>query len=129
MRRFKFKTLQKRYFQFKLPTFSQRQKPLTGADVIQNTKQRWSALTYLKPGTTGLMAMDATTELNHASMMRGVQKALPSMNMVKARTRARTRLLAPFVSWDVMNRMVHLAFRHLEMREMTAWKRMMDKQM
>ena len=44
LRRFKFKTLQKRYFQFKLPTFSQRQKPLTGADVIQNTKQKWRAL-------------------------------------------------------------------------------------
>lgn len=124
LKRLKLTTMQKRYFQFRLPTFSERLALKTGADVLHNTKQMWRARTYLRSGVTGLMAMDAATALHQKKMKRGIQKTLRTLNLVQGRMWAGKRLAAPFVSWNVMNRKVHLALRDLEKREMTAWQKM-----
>jgi hypothetical protein len=123
LRKLKLITFQKRYFQFRLPTFSCRANPKTGADALSNMKEEWRARTYLRSGLTGLMAMDAATEAVRAKMRESVQKTLRSMNLSHERTWTERRLAAPFSSWKLLNRKVHLAFRDMEKREATAWKK------
>lgn len=123
LRTVKLTTFQKRYFQFRLPTFSCRDNPKTGADSLHNRKQIWRARTYLRSGLTGVMAMDAATKADQAKMKRRVQKTLRAMNLVKTRTWAGKRLAPPFSSWELLNQKVHRAFRDLDRREATAWSK------
>ena len=111
---------QKRYFQFMLPTFSRRGKPVTGVDALRNTQQEWRARTYLRSGVTGLMAMDAVSARHRKAMTPGMQKVLRRMNLTTARTWAGKRLAPPVISWAAMNRKVNVALRDLMKREKTA---------
>jgi len=117
----------KRYFQFKLPTFSQRLQPRTGADAIHNMKQVWRARTYLKSGVMALIAMDTNTELHQTKLLPGVRHTLHAIGRPKAKIGPEKRTAAPFVSWEQMNRKVHDAFADLEKRELTAWKGLAGK--
>ena len=121
LRSFSLQTFQKRFFQFKLPTFSLRFKPSNGADVMHNTKEIWRARTYLISGITGLMAMDRATDVNRSKMKRAVQKTIRTLKPSTTRVWAGQRLEASWVAWDQMNRKVNLALRDLEKRETTAW--------
>jgi hypothetical protein len=124
LRQFSPQALHRRFFQFRLPTFSLRLRPSNGTDVMQNTKEVWRARTYLTSGIVGLMTMDHATALSRSKMKRGVQKAIRVLKPSTQRTWAGKRLQATWVSWDEMNRKVRLALRDLEKREATAWKRM-----
>lgn len=124
LKAFRLSTLQKRYFQFRLPTFSQRLQTRTGADVAHNIKQTWRAQTYLRSGVTGLIAMDAETDRHMASLRRGALQMLRAMNLPTDKLKTKNRLAAPFYSWDSMNRKLHDAFADLEKREVTAWKQL-----
>lgn len=120
---FRLATLQKRYFQFRLPTFSVRTTVAKAADALHNTKQEWRARTYLQAGVTGLFTMDAATDAQRSKMARGMRKTFRSLNLLQRRSWGGRRLEPPFVSWEQMNRKVHLALRDLEKRERTAWKK------
>ncbi|WP_031323448.1 hypothetical protein [Rhodobacter capsulatus] len=116
--------LQKRTFQFKLPTFSARSQIRTGSDVLQNEKQRWRAKTWLRAGLVGLMAMDRASENFLETQKRDVAKAVRRIKGPRPRVFAGKRLADSFVAWEEMNRKVNVALTALEKREGTAWKKL-----
>ena len=116
--------LQKRTFQFKLPTFSARSQIRTGSDVLHNEKQLWRARTWLRAGLVGLMAMDRASENFLETQKRDVAKAVRRIKGPRPRVFAGKRLADSFVAWDEMNRKVNVALTALEKREGTAWKKL-----
>lgn len=121
LHRMKITSIKKRYFQFRLPTFSHRSAISSGADVMRNTKDVWRARTYLRSGIVGLMAMDAATDAFKGTELPRVRQTLKVLMPRLPRSLGGTRLAADFVSWEELNQKVDVAFRQLEKREKTAW--------
>lgn len=119
--RMKITSIKKRYFQFRLPTFSHRSVISSGADVMRNTKKVWCARTYLRSGIVGLMAMDAASDAFRRAELPRVRPTLKMLTPRMPRIWGGTRLAADFVSWEELNQKVDVAFRQLEKRERTAW--------
>lgn len=116
--------LQKRYFQFRLPTFSTRTQIRTASDVLQIEKQRWRAKTWLRAGLVGLMAMDRASETFLKTQKRDMAQAARRIKGPAPRVFAGERLADAFVAWDEMNHKVNGALTALEKREGTAWKKL-----
>lgn len=79
--------------------------------------------TYLRAGVTGLITMDMATASRQAKLKKGVWQTLRRLNLHQGRTWAGKRLTPPFVSWEAMNRTMHLALENLQKRENTAWRK------
>lgn len=124
LRRTKLASMKKRYFQFRLPSFSSDDSSRGAANVMRNAKQVWRARTYLRTGIVGLMAMDREAAELRKTMLPGLRRTMRAQKQVKQRTWVGKRLEPSFVSWEEMNRKVDVAFRQLVKREQTAWKRM-----
>lgn len=113
--------LQKRYFQFRLPTFSWRDNPQTGSDVLNNTQEEWRAETYLRSGVTGMVAMETARAEHMAVARKGAKDVLTAMGKQMTPT---SRRAANFVSYKALNRKVTDALSGLARREASAWKRL-----
>jgi hypothetical protein len=116
--------MKKRYFQFRLPTFSWNEHGSGAAAIMRNTKQVWRARTYLRTGIVGLLAMDREAAELRKTMLPGLRMSMRAEKQVKQRIWAGKRLEPSFVSWEELNRKVDVAFQQLVKREQTAWKRM-----
>jgi hypothetical protein len=116
--RLRMASLQKRYFQFRLPTFSWRDNPMTGAQVLHNTRQEWRAQTYLRAGVTGLIAMEMEGAVN---MSKASDQAKPVLNALGKNIAPSQRRAPAFVSYETMNRKMTEALVGLSRREETAW--------
>lgn len=122
LRSMKITSLKRRFFQFKLPTFSQRTLIRTGADLMHNTREIWRAQTYLASGITGLMAMENARNTYRKTLRSDLRKTKRAVKRAEPRKWSGTRLAPALVSWAGLNQKVDAAFRQLEKRERTAWK-------
>jgi len=116
LRRFRFATLQGRYFQFMLPTFATRSDRLSKAVVEfweSNRRRR-----FMTAGIVGLIIMDHATAGFRAVRRREVVRRLGMMRrQVKAPTRAGTGSAGAFVAYEELNRQVSRQLEKLGERE------------
>ena len=123
LRRFRFITVQRRYFLFRLPTFNPRMHITRGLDLAMNRGQNLRAETYLKAGITGLMVREKVMDTRRAQVRRQARKVLKAMGKPEPKASIPRRAPA-FVSYEQMNRRMVVALQHLDKREQTAWKRL-----
>lgn len=122
LQRFRFITLQKRYFQFRLPTFDVRIPVTRGSDLVRHWSEARKAEIYLRGGVTALMSRDKGWENKLGRFRKKVRSTLIAMG--KATTKRAVERRAPaFVSYEDLNRKVVDALQTLEKREQTAWNR------
>ena len=79
LRSFRFISVQKRYFRFKLPTFDPRQPVMKGVDLAHNREQALCAETYLRAGVTGMMVRETVMDGRRATVRRQANRALKAM--------------------------------------------------
>lgn len=123
LERFRFMSVQKRYFCFKLPSFNPRYPISKGVDLAHNREQMLRAETYLRAGITGLMVRETVMDVRRAQVRRQVNRMMKAMGRPAPKHLAARRAPA-FVSYEGLNRRVVIALQHLDKREQTAWKRM-----
>jgi len=117
-----FTRLQKRFFQFKLPTFSLREPIRKGVDFAHNHFAAMRAQTYLNAGVVGLMAMDAARDRQRRKIRPRVKTLYGEMGLPK-HVLLQERQAPALVSYEALNRKFALAFQQLSKREGNAWKR------
>ena len=126
LRRFRFVNLQKRYFQFKLPTFDVRILVTRGYDAARHFNEARKAEIYLLGGMTALMSRDQGWENKRRRFQKKMKSTLIAMG--KTTTKRTVERRAPaFLSYEELNRRVVLAPQHLDKRAQTEWKRLDDR--
>jgi hypothetical protein len=127
LRRLKVAALKKRFFQFRLPAFQVTSPVRKASEATWNFFEARRAQTFLMNGVIGLTAMDmALAECrrrDRPTQLAAQRKQLQNMGLTLRPRSRKPRLEPALVSWTEMNRRVDVAFRKLEDREDTAWKR------
>ena len=123
LRRFRFINLQKRYFQFKLPTFKLRKPGSFGLGVIRNWSEGERVHVYLKGGVTALITRDQGWTRMRGAMRRAMKPTLKAMGKRPARNTVERHAPA-FLAYGQLNGKVVDALQTLEKREKTAWRRL-----
>ncbi|WP_207099692.1 hypothetical protein [Paracoccus shandongensis] len=122
LRRMKITSIKKRFFQFKIPTFSRRTPIRTGADLMHNAREVWRAQTYLRAGIGGLMTMEKAGDAYRKTLLPDLRKTRRTLKRLGPRKWGGKRLAPALVSWTGLNQKVDAAIRQLDKREKTAWK-------
>jgi hypothetical protein len=130
LRQLKVAALKKRFFQFRLPAFQVTSPVRKASEATRNFFEGRRAQTYLTNGVIGLTAMDmAIAECrrrNRPAQLAAQRKQLRNMGLTLNPRSRKPRLEPALVSWAEMNRKVDVAFRQLEAREETAWKKLVE---
>ena len=128
LRRLKVAALKKRFFQFKLPAFQVTSPVRKVSEATRNFFEARRAHTYLTNGVIGLTAMDmALAECrrrDRPAQLAAQRKQFQNMGLTLHPRSRKPRLEPALVSWTELNRKVDVAFRKLEDREDTAWRRL-----
>lgn len=130
LRQLKVSALKKRFFQFRLPAFQVTSPVRKAREATRNFFEARRAQTYLTNGVIGLTAMDmALAECrrrDRPAQLAAQRKQLRTMGLTLRPRSRKPRLEPALVSWTEMNRRVDVAFRQLEDREETAWRKMVE---
>ncbi len=122
---FNYAKLQRKYFQFMLPTFSgQNPEKSSGINAVKAFDEHKRADVFLRSGVLALMRRDDVWE-NYKDTERPKMKKmfrLQGWSVTRSRTGKGSR--STMMSYDAMNKRVAAAFRHLGDREMRAWVKM-----
>ncbi len=128
LRRLKVSALKKRFFQFRLPAFQVTSPVRKASEATRNFFEARRAQTYLTDGVIGLTVMDMalaeSRRRNRPAQLAAQRKQFQNMGLTLHPRSRKPRLEPALVSWTEMNRKVDVAFRKLEDREETAWKRL-----
>lgn len=119
---FSYSKLQKKYFQFMLPTFageSPEKSSAINAIIALNEQNR--ANIFLKSGLLALLKRDEVWEDHKAMERPQLKKVSRIQGWTIARIRTGTGSRATMISYDLLNKQVATAFRHLGERERRAW--------
>lgn len=118
---FRFTSLQKRFFQFKLPTFAVT-KSATARQAGMNHLEAMRAQTYLTSGILALGLFDRTMDLRRMKLWKKHAPRIAKLGRPMPKRPGDDRLAAPTISWAEMNRKVNVAFQKLDEREAIAWR-------
>ncbi|MEB8386880.1 hypothetical protein OO012_06540 [Rhodobacteraceae bacterium KMM 6894] len=121
---FSYAKLQKKYFQFMLPTFAcedPEKSSATNAVVALGEHKR--ADVFLKSGILALLRRDEVWENHKASERPKVKKVFRLQGWTINQSRTGSGSRSTMISYDLMNKEVATAFRHLGERDQRAWAR------
>lgn len=121
LRAFRFTSLQKNFFQFKLPTFALT-KNATARQAGANYQEAMRAQTYLTSGILALGLFDRTMDVLRMELWKEHAPTIAKLSLLMPKRPGDDRLAAPAISWAEMNRKVNVAFQKLDEREASAWR-------
>lgn len=121
LRAFWFTSLQKKFFQFKLPTFALTKNPTARLAGV-NYQEAMRAETYLTAGILALGLMDRTVDENRMKLWKSETPNMVKASLTLPMRPGAKRLAPPTISWAEMNRKVNVALQMLDEREETAWR-------
>lgn len=124
LRRMKITSLKKRHFRFKLPTFAMSMHPRPSHAALIGTREAWRAEVYLKTGVMALLAHDAARGEFRERLVEKRHPVLRKILAGKPRVWTGKRLAPSLVTWDALHAKIDAAFRQLDLREETEWKRL-----
>lgn len=121
LRHFRLSSLQRLFFQFKLPTFDLKAST-TAREAGSNLHEALRAETYLTAGVNALGLMDRAVEARRMKLAKKMTPRMVRMGLNAPKLSNDQRRAAPTVSWAEMNSKVNVALRVLDKKEQTAWR-------
>lgn len=124
LRSFSYPRLQRRNFQFKLPTFDE-----TGGlgkaalKLVRVLKEERRLKRFLSTGVIGLLAMQRGEADFRSRHLPGLQRHMRQRGLKMKRNRRGTGPAGTFVAYEELNRLVADALWNLSKRERRAWER------
>ena len=121
---FSYAKLQRKYFQFMLPTFAAGNPEKNSViNAVIRLDQQSRAAVFLQSGLLSLLKRDEAWEHYKASKRPQMKKVLRLHGRRMTRNRAGRGSRSTMISFDLLNKQVATAFRHLGNREQRAWTR------
>ena len=119
---FSYAKLQRKYFQFMLPTFGGKNpEKNAGINAVIALDEQKRADVFLKSGVLALLRRDEVWEDHKASERPELKKVFRLQSWSVTRNRPGTGSRSTMMSYDLLNKQVATAFRHLGEREKRAW--------
>ncbi|WP_336425862.1 hypothetical protein [Roseovarius sp. D0-M9] len=119
---FNYAKLQRKYFQFMLPTFAgDNPEKSSVLNTVISLDQKSRATIFLKSGLLALLRRDEVWEHHKALERPQMKKVLRLHGRPMTRNRAGSGSRSTMISFDLLNKQVARAFRHLGERERRAW--------
>ncbi len=121
---FRYAKLQKKYFQFMLPTFAgENPEKKSANNLVISLDQQSRAAVFLQSGLLALLKRDEAWEDRKASERPQMKRVLRLHRRRMARNRAGSGSRSTMMSFDLLNKQVATAFRHLGEMDQRAWAR------
>ena len=119
---FSYAKLQRKYFQFMLPTFAgENPEKSSGINAVIGLDEQKRADVFLKSGVLALLRRDDIWKDYKDSERPELKKVFSLQGWSVTRNRAGTGSHSTMMSYDLLNKQVATAFRHLGDREKRAW--------
>lgn len=126
LKHFNFGKLQKKFFQFMLPTFSTPDPEKSAAmKLVAGNEEERRAEVFLKSGVLALMRRDAAWEEYQALLRPDIKRVFLSNSWPLTQKRVGLGSTTNMLAYKALNRHVETAFRKLGEREQRAWNRKM----
>lgn len=120
--KFNYTKLQKKYFQFKLPTFAGVNMEKSSAiRAVVDLNERKRAAVFLKSGLLALLRSDEAWDKHAASVRPEMKRVFRQHGWRIVQNRVGLGTTTTMIAYEALNKQVALAFRHLGERERRAW--------
>jgi hypothetical protein len=118
-----FRKLQKKYFQFMLPTFEKASSgKMTGKDALLAERAAWRKKVFTRSGVVGVMAMDNERERFRMMQLPDLKTLLRRLGRPFRTKRTGTGTTQQMMAYEALNEKVAVALRSLGEREARAMK-------
>lgn len=120
---FKYAKLQKKFFQFMLPTFEgPSDKKSASIRAVYRLEEKKRAGIFLKSGLLAVMRRDEVWEAHKVSVRPEVRSIFRDQGWSIGRNRVGRGSTSTMMAYEALNKQVSIAFRHLGERERRAWR-------
>jgi len=120
---FKYSKLQKKFFQFMLPTFETPSDEIGSAiRALTKLEEQKRAEIFLDAGLLAVMRRDEVWDAHKVSVRPEVRRVFRDNGWTVTRNKVGRGATSTMIAYEALNKQVSIAFRHLGERERRAWR-------